>query len=132
MPMFETFSKRRRKQDKAGQVDVYQYDELPKPLRIQILHIWRYINECLDKNSFSTESKKSTKLWEYIENLLARELGVMTLYEKDYWPYDKCEHSFLTASNEDALDLVDLSLNDIGGYIYKYEDQKFSIMQLMS
>ncbi len=40
MRIYETYSKRLKKRKQAGQPDVYQYDELPQPLRVQIIHIW--------------------------------------------------------------------------------------------
>ena len=33
---FDVYSKRKKKAEKAGQPDVYQYDTLPRPLCIQI------------------------------------------------------------------------------------------------
>jgi hypothetical protein len=39
--IYETFSKRLRKREQAGQPDVYQYNELPEPLRVQIVYILR-------------------------------------------------------------------------------------------
>jgi hypothetical protein len=38
--MFETFSKRNRKEQKA---DILVYDELPQPLKVQIVHIWQNV-----------------------------------------------------------------------------------------
>jgi len=38
--MFETFSKRKRKREQSGVADVYQYAELPTPLRVQAVHIF--------------------------------------------------------------------------------------------
>ena len=40
MSIFDTYSKRRKKVEKAGTPDVYQYDHLPEPLRVQVIHIW--------------------------------------------------------------------------------------------
>jgi hypothetical protein len=36
MGIYETFSKRQAKREQAGQLDVYQYDDLPDALRAQI------------------------------------------------------------------------------------------------
>jgi len=40
MGAYETFSKRQKKVERAGHVDVYQYDHLPPPFRVQVVHIW--------------------------------------------------------------------------------------------
>lgn len=49
MPYFETFSKRQKRLERAGQSDVYKYDDLPTPFRHQVIHIWREINEHLNQ-----------------------------------------------------------------------------------
>src|ERR1700689_1545313 len=38
--MFETFSRRNRKN---REVDAYNYDSLPRPLKVQIIHIWEEV-----------------------------------------------------------------------------------------
>jgi excisionase family DNA binding protein len=41
MPIYETFSKRRKRLESAGKQEIYQYDDLPQPFRVQVVHIWR-------------------------------------------------------------------------------------------
>lgn len=41
MALFEIFSKRQKKLREKELPDVYQYAEIPRPLRVQIVHIWR-------------------------------------------------------------------------------------------
>jgi hypothetical protein len=38
--MYETYSERKHRLEKAGQPDVYTYDRIPEKLRNQIIHIW--------------------------------------------------------------------------------------------
>ena len=38
--VYETYSERRRRLERAGQPDVYTYDQIPPKLRNQIIHIW--------------------------------------------------------------------------------------------
>jgi hypothetical protein len=40
MAIYDLFSKRKKIREKEGQVDVYQYDSLPQPFRVQVVHIW--------------------------------------------------------------------------------------------
>jgi hypothetical protein len=56
--IFDIFSKRQRKL--RGEVpDVYTYDSIPEPLKVQIIHIWNdtlgsqqeYVDPFLDKSS---------------------------------------------------------------------------------
>jgi hypothetical protein len=41
MPIFDLFSRRKRQIQKAGQEDVYQYDDILRPVRVQIVNLWR-------------------------------------------------------------------------------------------
>lgn len=74
MPIFDLFSKRQKRL--RGEIpDVYVYDGLPPPLRVQIVHIW--------KDSFTLTHYK------FIVDTLCREYGVFCLaetnnYERDY------------------------------------------------
>ena len=38
--VYETYSERKRRIEKAGQPDVYSYDQIPQKLRNQVIHIW--------------------------------------------------------------------------------------------
>ncbi len=40
MGPFDLLSQRIAKVNKQGQPDVYQFDNLPQPFRIQVAHIW--------------------------------------------------------------------------------------------
>ena len=42
MAIRDFFSKR-MKRAREGEPDVYTYDQLPQPLRVQIIHIWRAV-----------------------------------------------------------------------------------------
>ena len=69
MPIFDLFSKR-QKRLRGEMPDVYVYDDLPNPLRVQIVHIW--------KDSFTLTYYK------VIVNTLCREYGVFLLAETGY------------------------------------------------
>ena len=38
--VYETYSERKRRIEKAGQPDVYTYDQITQKLRNQVIHIW--------------------------------------------------------------------------------------------
>lgn len=38
--IYETYSKRLEKRERAGQADAYQYNDLPQGLRVQLALIW--------------------------------------------------------------------------------------------
>ena len=115
MPIFDLFSKRQKKL-RGETPDVYVYDELPNPLRVQIVHIWENIfrdqgRPCIIRVS-STEIREA---YEFIVNILYREYGVFSLTEtrqhyrnKNY--VEELVKFFLQEEDiEKALDPVELS-----------------------
>lgn len=74
MAIFDLFSKRQKKL--RGDVpDVYAYDNLPQPLRVQVVHIW---TDTLGKGEqyWTGQVKES---YELIVNTLCREYGLFKL-----------------------------------------------------
>ncbi|NUB12183.1 hypothetical protein GAY28_05300 [Azospirillum brasilense] len=117
MPVFETFSKRRDRQRKSEQDDVYCYDDIPHPLRVQIVHI---LNDSLSYYSYSASNKKDVnETWEFICNTLQREKGVFKLSEDNDRPDSQVLALILKGSTDDVLNAVDLSFNVINNYISK-------------
>jgi hypothetical protein len=77
--IFDLFSKRQRKL--RGELpDVYTYDRIPQPLRVQIVHILRDTvgneHQCADSYS------GTYRAYQFIVETLCREYGVFTLVEK--------------------------------------------------
>jgi len=118
--IFETFSKRKKKQEKAGQPEIYQYDNLPEPFRVQVIHIWQDINtnikigyEQMFSSSFgqmgSEDDEYISRLWEDVFNLLTREKGVFQLSKQGNTCLDQCQSHLLQADTDDALDLIEAS-----------------------
>lgn len=116
MGIYETYSKRLKKRERAGQPDVYQYDDLPRPLRIQIIHIW---NSALGAAVLRTSGPRTTgpyTVWKLIHDTLAKELGVLYLaIHPDADPKEQCERFLLDANTNEALDIVELSFRCIRG-----------------
>lgn len=76
MPVFELFSKRQKKQS-GNVVDVYTYDSLPNPLRVQIVHIW---NDLLgNRNEFFDSFYGARAGYKFIVETLCREYGLFHL-----------------------------------------------------
>src|SRR5689334_15120555 len=104
MPIFRLFSKRQR--ESRGQVpDVFRYDEIPQPLRVQIVHI---INDALGANSYDRHWK--TDALAFLHDALAREYGVFSLMPGQ----NKSEGflNFLLSVDdcEKALDAIELAI----------------------
>lgn len=109
MPI-EIFSKRQKRL--RGEVpDIYQYDIIPEPLRVQIVHI---MNDALGDN----KNSETQAIYKTIHKILCREYGRFSLEsEFNLWggEYGKDVTKFLVnASNtEEALDVVELTFQFI-------------------
>jgi len=113
MGIYETYSKRLRKRERAGEPDVYQYDDLPRELRIQIIHIW---DDAIGPSVRSSmERSGPIKVWNLIHDMLAREMGVFALTDDQYEGYSeiRCKNFLLNASTNEALDIIELSFRCI-------------------
>lgn len=108
MAIFNLFSKRQKKL--RGEVpDVYTYDEIPDPLRVQIIHIW---SETLGRRE---------AYYEIIVKTLCREYGLFKLPgAKDYEDRDYINElsNFILqeSDNEKVIDAIELSFRIIDKY----------------
>lgn len=107
MGVFDTFSKRLKKREQAGQADVLQYDDLPQAFRVQVIHI------CADAIGEWKLDTPATGWWEYIHNQLARELGVFTLSQGGRNGFEKCQEYLLACDTLGGLDLIELAFRVI-------------------
>ena len=82
MKIFDLFSKRQKKL--RGDVpDVYTYDKIPQPLRVQIVHIWQ--DSLGNANEYQDEYNGVSRAYEFIVTTLCREYGLFKLSgAKDY------------------------------------------------
>jgi hypothetical protein len=105
MGVMDLFSKRGRPMPAR---DVLTYDNLPRPLRIQIVHIWA---EALGNGQTERyEQSYSNELWETIEKAICREHGVFRLAE--YKSGFEAAVEWFTGPNqpiEKLLDMVELT-----------------------
>jgi hypothetical protein len=118
MGILETFSKRKKRLEKQGQADVYQYDELPQPFRIQVHHIWRRsIGPYVHIGEYSSrEEPKSNEVWKSLHDLLTNELGKFSLGSNgDY--FQRCSEHVLKGTTDDALDIIELSFRIIDTWV---------------
>jgi hypothetical protein len=67
MKVFDIYSKRQKKLP-----DVYQYDNIPEPLRVKIVYI---IKDLIDL----CETNKSEEVFLHIDNMIRREHGILSL-----------------------------------------------------
>ena len=116
MPILDIFSKRQKKV-RGETPDVYSYDDLPEPLRVQIVQIWLAklgTNEEYDFTYLSSEVKEA---YDFIIETLRHEYGVFQLVDTRGIPQSPVEelcHFFLNEQDvEKALDAVELAFRSI-------------------
>jgi len=76
MAILDLFSKRQKKL-KGDVPDVYAYDTIPQPLRVQIIHIWR--DTLGDESNYFDPYLKTEQAYKVIVEALCKEYGVFTL-----------------------------------------------------
>lgn len=121
MPIFDLFSK--RKKIELGEVfDVYQYDNIPDPLRVQIVHIWR---DALGDHE-NIHSKQTVDAYIKIVEPLRREYGVFSLLGDERYPVCDAPFEliryFLNERNTDkVIDVIELAFRYIDLVARHYE-----------
>lgn len=123
MSTFETFSKRKKRLETAGQQDVYQYDILPQPFRTQIIHIWNTaIGAFFVPSGYSaSQPSPANDLWRFIFSTLCRERGVFSLSVTYGGPDEQCKGFMMTAETDAALDMIELSFRVIDRLARRFE-----------
>ncbi len=110
MGVYDIYAKRKRLQEKAGQPDVYRYDEIPEGLRIQVIHIWRTAIGTWLKEPHDNSNKPPDNIWIAIHNVMCRELGLFSLGNERDMPFEQCCTFLLGESNIDnVLSLIEVS-----------------------
>ena len=111
MALLDLFSKRQRRA-KDEVPDVYQYDNIPSPLRVQVVHI---IRDAIGDDSWAGDSQ-SNRLYAELHQMLARELGVFQLANRNDPKENLIEFLLKETSVEKVLDLIELSFRVIQAY----------------
>jgi hypothetical protein len=101
--IIDLFSKRQKKA--RGEVpDVYQYSEIPTPLRIQIVHI---IESATNVQKYDNRGAKGA--FDFVVKTLCREYGVFKLADDSQGSYSQTANYFLNVKDtEKALDVIEL------------------------
>jgi hypothetical protein len=123
MGIFDLFSKRQKRL--RGEVpDVYSYDVIPQPLRVQIVHIWLDTlgnqQQC-QSSLFGTENA-----YKFIVDTLCREyglfhLGASTGYGRRDYLGELVNFMLQQEDHEQILDAVELSFQLINGFTRRFE-----------
>lgn len=119
MPIYNLYSKRKQDLESSGQTDVFQYENIPGPLRVQIRKIlsdglgasYRSYAGSLHKNS----------AYQSICDIICREYGLDDLGKKTY-AYDNLMAFIDSCTTEQILDVVELGCAMIDGPIRSQHD----------
>jgi len=121
MGVFDLFSKRQRRA-RGEMPDVYVYDELPQPLRVQIIYI---VRDAFGVDHYGTHYAE--KAYGYVKRTLCREYGLSALVN---YPKSDAESVFdfflAEKSIEQALDVVELCFKIINSCISDDEGYKYN------
>lgn len=125
MPIFNIFSKRQRVL-RGEAPDVYRYDRIPEPLRIQIVHIM--LDTLGNASHYQMGGRAYPKVvacYDDITNALCREYGVFHLSEDHSAHRSRIEDLygfFLREKNiEKILDVIELSFRMIDEHTRTYD-----------
>ena len=92
---------------KAGMSDTYQYTDLPKPFRVQVVHIWNRAVGDFMPLTYMRSSGPPPSIWDSIEELIAEEHGSFRLGD-DRDSYHRVANYFLGVTEaEKALDVIE-------------------------
>lgn len=125
MAVLDLYSKRKKREERAGVADVYKYDELPQPFRVQVAHIWRSAIGTYVVPGYvgSGRSPLSNKTWELIHDAIARESGVFELgRDTDDDISRRCVEHLMEASAEAALDIIEMSFGVIDAFSRRFSE----------
>ena len=106
MAIFDLFSKR-QKRLKGELPEIYQFDDIPHPLRIQIVKI---IDDAIGMESYSSTTNEDYK---FIHDALCREYGLFDLHHSR--TFKESVFNFFLEINaiEKAIDVIELSMKYI-------------------
>ena len=109
----DLFSKR-QKRNRGEVPDVYQYETIPPELRIQIFQIWT--------DAFgNTSTGGAVSAYGYINKVLCREYGMLTLTEYSGSYFESVSEFFLqTEDTEKIVDIIELLFQYIDKYLRGY------------
>lgn len=123
MAIFDLFSKRQKRL--RGEVpDIFTYDNIPQPLRVQIVHIIRDVIGEDQHSSFRGlgSGERAKKAYELIHQTICREYGVFKLGNGRHSESDEeqlLNYFLQTKEVEETIDIIELTFKYIDRIIRK-------------
>lgn len=105
--------------------DVYVYDEIPSPLRVQLVQI---IEDAIGSNSdYQGYGNSQKELYKIIHKKLAREFGTFRLTEHSTSDFEHLANFILQSKNtERVIDAVELCLHMIDRIVRRYAQSYYT------
>jgi AbiJ N-terminal domain 4 len=116
VPIYDTFTKRKRRAERGRQTDVYRYDVVPETLRAQVLYIWREaLGGYRKMHPYEFQGPPpSNDRWQVIRDVIAKERGVLSLSGRaSDNPLEQCVRSLLEGTADEALELIEVTFRAI-------------------
>lgn len=114
MPVSDLFSKR-QKRLRGEYPDTYQYENIDRKFRIQVVHI---IEDTIGTDGKKRYETVTDKVYAYIHKTLCKEYGVFRLEERNELYSSAISNYFLREENhERCLDIIELSFYVIDTYV---------------
>lgn len=126
MPIVNLFSKRQKEEEKAGKLDVYQYDILSEKFRVQVIRILTDVTGY--SGSFDPTYWNHMAVWVHAASTFTREHGLYeySILGSDATPQQRCEHIILTYSTAEALDVIELLFRGVEDKFSNYTSKQMS------
>jgi hypothetical protein len=113
LSIFERFSQRQKRQQ-GNMPDIYQYDVLSEPFRIQVIHILlSTIGIYRHPTNTSSFQDNAYNSWWNLFRRFAREIGVLNLDDPEYNPYEQCKAYLIKKSTSEVIDFIECAFQFI-------------------
>ncbi len=122
MPIFNLFSKR-QKALRGDIPDVFTYDDLPRPLKVQIVHV---LTDTLGNSGNYYGSRKGIKsAYKFIVDTLCREYGLFQLpsaeeYGDRMYLNEMVDYFLQESDIEKSIDVIELSFKVVNTFTRKF------------
>ena len=128
MPVIDTFAKRMERARNAGKPVIYEYDNLSKKFRVQVVWVLRGLVEEI----FVLPVDRSS-LWEEIHKTFGREMGLAALVNEGGPSEHQCLNFILRDPDvEQILSLIEIAIRHIDAFIrsdfYLLKQRAFPIL----
>ena len=126
MAIFDLYSKRIKRQ--TGEIiDVFSYDNIPQPLKVQIVHI---IKDAFGK---SREYQNNVEdAYKFVSETLCREYGIFKLDNSDRYSSSVVNYFLHNIDNDKSIDLIELCFNVINKIVREDNNYRRNTDQRMS